>query len=84
MAKDIGDNVGEATARMNIMDLRNILGMPEISSPSVEINTIVNDDKQSVKSGGSNSSQTNSQSNSSSRQYRMRRQSMEQLNLIKV
>lgn len=68
LAREVGDVKGEETAKMNIADLRRMLGLPEMSDseslPELPSSTDTND--------------------SSSRQFRVRRQSMEQLNLIKL
>lgn len=53
--------MGQATAQMNVTDLRKILGLP--------LNDLSPDSQQVALSA---------------RRYRVRRQSMEQLNLIKV
>lgn len=68
LAREVGDVKGEETAKMNITDLRRMLGLPEMSDseslPELPSSTDTND--------------------SGSRQFRVRRQSMEQLNLIKL
>lgn len=67
LAREVGDVKGEETAKMNITDLRRILGMSEISDsesfPELPSNTDTSED---------------------TRHFRVRRQSMEQLNLIKL
>lgn len=97
--------MGQATAKMNITDLRKVLGLSEASSeesskspeasdpsanpsPTTPITTtghqvsIEQDRSGSTASEGSTAlSQNQSQG---SRVYRVRRESMEQLNLIKV
>lgn len=82
----MGDTVGESTARMNVSDLRKMLGLPDLTgdpdtdslvSSTTDIRSGANSDAEST----SNKPAGNS---SSSRHYRVRRQSMEQLDLIKV
>lgn len=74
----MGDTVGESTARMNVSDLRKMLGLPE---GPIEADSL--SDVRSTAGSEGAASQTYS-SNSSSRHFRVRRQSMEQLDLIKV
>lgn len=62
--------MGEATAKMNIADLKKILNLPE--SPDSSDQTI------------SKSSSTETDFSAHQRIHRVRRESMEQLNLIKV
>ncbi|XP_058817452.1 G-protein-signaling modulator 2 [Topomyia yanbarensis] len=92
LAKELGDMVGENTAKMNISDLRKILGLPELPVDSVSIGAIENDTLQELTS--QNTQISGSGSNASggkvgggglmSKQFRVRRQSMEQLDLIKL
>ena len=56
------DKLGQATAQMNVSDLRKVLGLP----------------------GGEESSMPESEESRTARAHRVRRQSMEQLDLIKV
>lgn len=66
---------------MNVSDLRKMLGMPDL--PSRDETTYSNDiSNQSEQNTTAN--QANATRDSSSRQIRVRRQSMEQLDLIKV
>jgi G-protein signaling modulator 2 len=74
LAKELGDPVGESTARMNVEDLRKILGMTEFSSDTESLPDIYQVVKNHSLAGN----------NSLPRHYRMRRQSMEQLDLIKL
>lgn len=76
----MGDSVGESTARMNVSDLRKMLGLPD---STVQSNAESLVDVRSTADSEDAVSQTRS-SNSSSRHFRVRRQSMEQLDLIKV
>jgi G-protein signaling modulator 2 len=73
LAKELGDPVGESTARMNVEDLRKILGMTEFSSDTESLPDI----SQLVRT-------STTSNNSLPRHYRLRRQSMEQLDLIKL
>lgn len=97
LAKELGDVVGENTAKMNISDLRKILGLPEVLPPAgvdvmstggVSLATIENDTLQELQSNtqlsGGSGVKTGGASGLLSRQYRVRRQSMEQLDLIKL
>lgn len=77
----LGDSIGEATARMNVSDLRKVLGMPDIPS---EDESIVSNDVTNQSEKNSTAPAANTTRDSSSRQIRVRRQSMEQLDLIKV
>ena len=58
--------MGQATAQMNVSDLRKVLGLPssDLSPDSLEL--------------------VSSQPSPGLRRYRVRRQSMEQLDLLKV
>lgn len=77
-SKQLGDSVGESTARMNVSDLRKMLGLPDAPMEADSLSDI-----RSTADSDDAVSQTRS-SNSSSRHFRVRRQSMEQLDLIKV
>lgn len=65
---------------MNVSDLRKMLGLPEL--PAEDNESI--DEVQIVLEPENSDSQSNSARESSSRLIRVRRQSMEQLDLIKV
>lgn len=99
----MGDTVGEQTARLNVSDLRAMLGLPEAamgdtadaSTESLIASVIDADDMPTQKllpSANASVITTTSAANSSSggsssggsRHFRVRRQSMEQLDLIKV
>lgn len=67
---------------MNVSDLRKVLGMPDLPSDD---ETIDNNDVTNQSKRNNSAPQINNTSReSSSRQIRVRRQSMEQLDLIKV
>lgn len=92
LAKELGDVVGENTAKMNISDLRKILGLPEVL-PAVTTDGAGNnqqtmgdaDTLQELQSvPGGNKMTTGGGGGLMSKQYRVRRQSMEQLDLIKL
>ncbi|CAB0007250.1 unnamed protein product [Nesidiocoris tenuis] len=69
ISKEIGDNVGQATAQMNISDLRKVLGLPEGDlSPD------------SIKLVNTYSTQPSP----ALHRYRVRRESMKHLDIIKV
>ncbi|XP_067617458.1 G-protein-signaling modulator 2 [Eurosta solidaginis] len=77
LAIELQDPVGESTARVNISDLRKLLGLP--SSPiDFEERSIASD----VSAG--NEQRSDSSGSTHSRMMRVRRQSMEQLDLIKI
>ncbi|XP_059612409.1 G-protein-signaling modulator 2 isoform X1 [Phlebotomus argentipes] len=76
LATELGDPVGESTARMNITDLRKVLGLPEITPTDF--------DAMSSDSQRSKSSPEEQETAQTVRQYRVRRQSMEQLDLLKL
>lgn len=83
LAKDLDDVDGQSTAKINIIDLRKVLGLPDLSFDSdseIECQTKRSSDENNSSSGHSQSTAINN----SSRQFRVRRQSMEQLDLIKV
>uniref|UniRef100_A0A1L8DLR2 Putative g-alpha gtpase interaction protein n=1 Tax=Nyssomyia neivai TaxID=330878 RepID=A0A1L8DLR2_9DIPT len=71
LATELGDPVGESTARMNITDLRKVLGLPEITPTDFDA---ISSDSQRSKADEPQAV----------RQYRVRRQSMEQLDLLKL
>jgi G-protein signaling modulator 2 len=77
LAKELGDVVGENTAKMNVSDLRKILGMPDFSPETETASTSEAASQESIN-------EETSSSRNLSKQFRMRRQSMEQLDLIKV
>uniref|UniRef100_A0A0A9YDJ9 G-protein-signaling modulator 2 n=1 Tax=Lygus hesperus TaxID=30085 RepID=A0A0A9YDJ9_LYGHE len=69
ISKEIGDNVGQATAQMNISDLRKVLGLPEGDLSPDSIKLV------------------NTYSNQPSpalHRYRVRRESMNHLDIIKL
>lgn len=90
LASELNDPVGQSTAKVNIMDLRKVLGMPEMSSFEFESFSENSHTEQQLKATGAAStddcggSPETSSSSSGQRQFRVRRQSMEQLDLIKV
>ena len=86
----LNDPVGQSTAKVNIMDLRKVLGMAEMSSFEFESFT---ENSQTAEQKGSDDGVSGgspppggdtSSTSSGQRQFRVRRQSMEQLDLIKV
>jgi G-protein signaling modulator 2 len=77
LAKELGDPVGETTARINIQDLKKVLNVPDSSDTESLVEL-----QQKLMKKTQNTSTTSS--NTSSRLHRMRRQSMEQLDLIKL
>ncbi|XP_037949167.1 G-protein-signaling modulator 2 isoform X2 [Teleopsis dalmanni] len=77
LAKELQDPVGESTARVNISDLRKLLGLPEVEHSPI--------DTRSSNSDLSNAGhQSDCSESSQGRMIRVRRQSMEQLDLIKI
>uniref|UniRef100_A0A1B0FKV2 G-protein-signaling modulator 2 n=1 Tax=Glossina morsitans morsitans TaxID=37546 RepID=A0A1B0FKV2_GLOMM len=74
LARELQDKVGESTATVNICDLRKILGFPELKLP-IELEERY-EDTEFLGELDSNISQ--------GRMVRVRRQSMEQLDLIKI
>ncbi|KAH8361748.1 G-protein-signaling modulator 2 [Drosophila serrata] len=79
LAKELHDPVGESTARVNISDLRKLLGMPESEpSPTEE------EARSSASDHSASGHQSDGSENSQGRMVRVRRQSMEQLDLIKI
>lgn len=75
LAKELSDPVGESTAKINIADLRKLLGLPSLNEEE-------DPPSEAHSSTGSENTQVNSATNS--RILRVRRQSMEQLDLIKI
>ena len=73
LSKELGDEMGQATAQMNVEDLQKILGIDKIIPKDDKANNT-----QSIKTPASNIAA------SSPGRYRLRRQSMDNLNLIKV
>lgn len=97
----LGDSVGESTARMNVSDLRKMLGLSETdgdqnqphdgSAVSADGGAGSADDATSADATQLSDGQLHAQpsirsngSSASARHFRVRRQSMEQLDLIKV
>lgn len=79
LAKELHDPVGESTARVNISDLRKLLGMPEAEhTPTPE------EERSSASDHSASGHQSDGSENSQGRMVRVRRQSMEQLDLIKI
>lgn len=74
LAKELGDPIGETTARINIGDLKKVLNVPDSQSDTeslAELQQKLMQKNPPMTSG-------------SSRMHRLRRQSMEQLDLIKL
>lgn len=86
LARELGDVVGENTAKMNISDLRKILGLPEMPAEGSGSGMAIENDTLQELPGNQNTQHGALKSGSGllSKQYRVRRQSMEQLDLIKV
>ncbi|KAH8311284.1 hypothetical protein KR044_005336, partial [Drosophila immigrans] len=79
LAKELHDPVGESTARVNISDLRKLLGMPEAEhTPTPE------EERSTASDHSASGHQSDGSENSQGRMVRVRRQSMEQLDLIKI
>lgn len=78
LAKELGDPIGETTARINIADLKKVLNVPDSQSDTESLAEL---QQKLMKKGQTTANTTNS---SSSRMHRLRRQSMEQLDLIKL
>lgn len=76
LAKELGDPVGETTARINIADLKKVLNVPDSQSDSESLAEL----QQKLV----NKNQNATSSSNTSRMHRLRRQSMEQLDLIKL
>lgn len=79
LAKDLEDFDGQNTAKINITDLRKMLGLPDMTFDSDSEIDVTKKSDENSSSGKSNASV-----GASNRQFRVRRQSMEQLDLIKV
>lgn len=79
LAKDLGDPVGEATARINIADLKKVLNVPDSQNSDTE--SLVELQQKLMQK---NQNTTSSSTTGMTRQHRLRRQSMEQLDLIKL
>ncbi|XP_017472544.1 PREDICTED: G-protein-signaling modulator 2 [Rhagoletis zephyria] len=77
LAVELQDSVGESTARVNIFDLRKLLGLPASPIESEE-RSIASDISAGIDQ------RSDSSGSSQSRMVRVRRQSMEQLDLIKI
>nr|XP_029714526.1 LOW QUALITY PROTEIN: G-protein-signaling modulator 2-like [Aedes albopictus] len=86
LARELGDVVGENTAKMNISDLRKILGLPEMPAEGSGSGMAIENDTLQELPGNQNTQHGALKSGSGllSKQYRVRRQSMEQLDLIKL
>uniref|UniRef100_A0A182PVU5 S-adenosylmethionine sensor upstream of mTORC1 n=1 Tax=Anopheles epiroticus TaxID=199890 RepID=A0A182PVU5_9DIPT len=98
LAKELGDMVGESTARMNMADLRKILGLPDLPSTEGGVGDLgsnsISTKPQSTVDGAESTQQSmhgqqahvaaKVASLAASKQHRLRRQSMEQLDLIKL
>jgi G-protein signaling modulator 2 len=83
LAKELGDPIGETTARINITDLKKVLNVPDTLSDTdslLELQQKLMHKNQNHTATSSNTSTTSALS----RQHRLRRQSMEQLDLIKL
>lgn len=78
LAKELGDPVGETTARINIVDLKKVLNVSDSQNSDTE-SLIELQQKLMQKTATSATAGT-----SMTRQHRLRRQSMEQLDLIKL
>nr|XP_014093215.2 G-protein-signaling modulator 2 [Bactrocera oleae] len=77
LAVELQDPIGESTARVNISDLRKLLGLPD-SPIDYEERSIASDVSAIIDQRSDSSGSTQS------RMVRVRRQSMEQLDLIKI
>ncbi|XP_004533629.1 G-protein-signaling modulator 2 [Ceratitis capitata] len=77
LAVELQDPVGESTARVNISDLRKLLGLPD-SPIGCEERSIASDISAGIEQ------RSDSSGSSHGRMIRVRRQSMEQLDLIKI
>ncbi|XP_032455230.1 G-protein-signaling modulator 2-like [Nasonia vitripennis] len=71
ISSELGDSMGEATAQMNVSNLQKMLGIEKIDDEKENVLNTVSDD-------------TSGSSGSSSRTYRLRRESMENLDLMKL
>lgn len=74
LAKELGDPIGETTARINIGDLKKVLNVPDTHSETESLAEL--QQKLMTKNQAPVAA--------SSRMHRLRRQSMEQLDLIKL
>lgn len=74
LAKELGDPIGETTARINIGDLKKVLNVPDSQSDTESLAEL--QQKLMTKNQAPVAA--------SSRMHRLRRQSMEQLDLIKL
>ncbi|XP_030369871.1 G-protein-signaling modulator 2 [Scaptodrosophila lebanonensis] len=79
LAKELHDPVGESTARVNISDLRKLLGLPEAVQTPTD-----GEDRSSASDHSASGHQSDCSESSQGRMIRVRRQSMEQLDLIKI
>jgi G-protein signaling modulator 2 len=79
LAKELGDPIGETTARINISDLKKVLNVPDTQSDTDSLLELQQKLMDKNKNATSSSSST-----TVPRQHRLRRQSMEQLDLIKL
>lgn len=77
LAKELNDPVGEATARINIADLKKVLNVPDSQSDTDSLLELQQKLLQKQSQQPANVTQ-------SARIHRFRRQSMEQLDLIKL
>ncbi|KAG8232132.1 hypothetical protein J437_LFUL012141 [Ladona fulva] len=85
ISKEIGDQMGQATAQMNVGDLRKVLGLPP--GGSLDCVSPDNGDNEEARSRVENLTQEGIMPISSSSpdwRNRVRRKSMEQLDLIKL
>ncbi|XP_055381974.1 G-protein-signaling modulator 2 [Condylostylus longicornis] len=83
LAVELTDQIGESTAKINIIDLRKILGLPEWKANNNEILSVT---VESNTKPNTTSTQNENASNIKhiTKCIRVRRQSMEQLDLIKI
>lgn len=82
LAKELGDPIGETTARINIADLKKVLQLPDSQSDTESLMELQQKLMQKAQNITTSSNGTNA--SAMSRQHRLRRQSMEQLDLIKL
>ncbi|KAG5676908.1 hypothetical protein PVAND_006711 [Polypedilum vanderplanki] len=80
LAKELGDPIGETTARINITDLKKVLNVPDTQSDTESLLEL----QQKLMQKTQNNTTVSSNTSALSRQHRLRRQSMEQLDLIKL
>lgn len=81
--------MGQATAKMNVADLRKVLGLSEedtsLKSPDLpSVNDSLCETSSSLQVNNASSITTKRPTENSDRFHRVRRESMEQLHLIKV